>query len=470
MTGTCHAGHLPVTGLELVVDGEPQPVMAYGMPRLDLLREAGIAQTYRSGFWAMARLRPRAGAGSHVIGVRARLGEHGAAEEELGRISVGGLPRPVAGAPEVAICMATYEPPPALFRAQIESIRAQTHRDWLCVISDDGSSPAGLATIHKVVGDDPRFVVCGAPRRLGFYRNFERALALAPAGARYVALADQDDRWHADKLTTLVAEIGDARLAYSDARIISPDGRLLAETYWTRRKNNHDDMDALIITNSVTGAAAMFPRSLLDDALPFPPDQFAHFHDHWLALCALATGGIHYVPRPLYDYVQHAAAFVGHERANRMPGVVARIPNLWRHPRERARVWRMHYFADACRLLQFTAMLELRCGTRLRPGARRALERFERANRSRVPLVRLATLGAGELLGVRRKTLGGEWLLLHAFGWRHLLEANARDVPQRVVRLDAVPPAWRAPGAPTITPPAPGAAVNHRDPGGPGSR
>ena len=143
--------------------------------------------------------------------------------------------------------------------------------------------------------------------------------------------------------------------------------------------------------------------------------------------------------------MQHGEAFVGHERANRMPGVVERIPNLFRDPRERARVWRMHYFGDACRLMQFTAMLQLRCGDRLRPGARRALERFDRADRSRLPLARLAALGARELLGQRRETLGGEWLLLHAFGWRHLIDANARDVPQKLVRLDAVPPAPRDP-------------------------
>ena len=39
-----------------------------------------------------------------------------------------------------------------------------------------------------------------------------RALELAPAGARYVALADQDDVWDPDKLATLAREIGDARL------------------------------------------------------------------------------------------------------------------------------------------------------------------------------------------------------------------------------------------------------------------
>ena len=53
--------------------------------------------------------------------------------------------------------MATYNPPEDLLRAQIESIRAQTHANWLCVISDDGSTPAAYATLLEVIGDDPRF-------------------------------------------------------------------------------------------------------------------------------------------------------------------------------------------------------------------------------------------------------------------------------------------------------------------------
>ena len=438
--GTCFAPGRRIASLELTVDGEAQRLPAFGMPRLDLLREHGQPAAYRSGFWGIARVAPLTGSAPRAIGLRARLQGGGEAESGLGRIETAELPAPLAGSPEVAICMATYEPPPELIERQIESIRAQTHGDWICVISDDCSSPDRYAELERLVAGDPRFVLSRAPGRLGFYRNFERALSLAPAGARYVAMADQDDVWHPDKLAALLREIGDARLVYSDARVIRPDGGLIAETYWTHRRNNHDDMDALLITNCVTGAASLFPRALLDDALPFPPAQFAHFHDHWIALCARATGAIRYVDRPLYDYVQHGGAFLGHAKANRMPGLLERFGSLRRNPRERLRVWRMHYFIDACRLIQFATMLQQRCGDRMGAPERRALARFVRADRSVASLGRLAVNGAREVVGVRRETLGGEWMLLHAFGWRHMLEANVRDRPQRLLRLDAIPP------------------------------
>jgi glycosyltransferase involved in cell wall biosynthesis len=439
--GTCFAPEGRIASLALTVDGAEQPLMAHGMPRLDVLRTFEEPASYRSGFWGIARIDPRTGPAPCVLGLRARLGDGREAAVELGRIPIAEPPAACsAAAPEVAISMATYEPPLELFRRQVDSIRSQTHGDWLCVVSDDGSSPERFAAMERLLAGDARFVLSRSPRRLGFYRNFERALSLTPSGARYVAMADQDDAWHPDKLSTLLERIGDARLIYSDARIVGEDGRLVADTYWGLRRNNHADMASLLITNAVTGAASLFPRSLLADALPFPPAQFAHFHDHWIALCALATGEIRYVDHPLYDYVQHGDAFVGHAKANRMPGLRDRLRSLRRDPRERVRVWRMHYFVDACRLIQFAIALQLRCGDRMSAPTRRVLERFVRADRSVLPLARLAVIGAREVVGQRRETLGGEWMLLHAFGWRHLVDANARDSPQRVLRLDAIPP------------------------------
>ena len=54
--------------------------------------------------------------------------------------------------------------------------------DWICVISDDCSRPDRFAEIEQVVaGDDRASSLSRSPRRLGFYRNFERALGAGPA-------------------------------------------------------------------------------------------------------------------------------------------------------------------------------------------------------------------------------------------------------------------------------------------------
>ena len=375
VAGTCFAPGERLESLVLLVDGEEQTLGAFGMPRLETLR-AHEPDGYRSGFWGMAQIR----SAPVTLALRARLAGGAVEEAPLATIPAAPPVDPVAADASVAVCMTTCDPPMALFRRQIESIRAQTHADWVCVISDDCSEPERHAAIQEALGEDPRFVISRTPRRIGFYRNFERALSLAPADATHVALADQDDAWHPDKLATLLAELGDAKLVYSDARVVDGDGRVLADTYWSRRTNNHRDLLSLLVANSVTGAASLFPRSLLDDALPFPPAQFAHFHDHWLAVVALSLGDIAFVGRPLYDYVQHGGATLGHAAANRMPGMRERLEAVRRDPRERIRLWRMHYYVDACRLLQFTMILRLRCW-RADGGGQAAGDRALRARR-----------------------------------------------------------------------------------------
>jgi glycosyltransferase involved in cell wall biosynthesis len=469
LSGTCFSPVAAIAELELEVDGERQAVGAHGMPRLDFFRELhpqldafatdGLSRDpesaedpqlrgYRSGFWTIATFAPRRPDAERVLALHARLRDGRTATAEVGRIrAVGRRPSPTEPSarngrrpgPRVAIAMATYNPPLDLFRRQIESIRGQSYQGWTCYISDDRSNPDAFAALQRELGDDSRFVVSRSSERLGFYRNFERALSMVPAECEFVALTDQDDAWRADKLQVLLDAIGDAPLVYSDARIVARDGRLISDTYWSTRRNNHSDLSSLLVANAVTGAASLLRRDLLEFALPFPPAQFAHFHDHWIGLVALALGEIVFVDRPLYDYVQHGEASLGHAAANRMTALQARLANQ-RDLRERVRMWRLHYFVDACRLLQLATILKLRCGTQMSPHKRRELDRYLSADRSLSGVARLGGRGARELLRQRPETLGAEWMLFHAFLWRRLLAASARERPRPRLRLDAVPP------------------------------
>jgi glycosyltransferase involved in cell wall biosynthesis len=448
VAGWCHLPGERIRGLQIVVDGEAQRVTAHGMPRLDVLHAVQEPHAYASGFWGVARIR----AVPCELLLRAELEGGDTAVAQLARIAAApgvepadvAAPAP-AGGPLVAVCMAIYEPPMDLLARQLDSIRTQSHANWVCLISDDCSDPARFAAVEAAVAGDERFVVSRSPGRLGFYRNFERALSLAPAAAQYVAMADQDDAWYPEKLETLLAELGEAQLVYSDARIVDRNGALIADTYWERRRNNHSDLLSLLVANSVTGAASLFRRELLDDALPFPPAQFTHFHDHWIALTALALGDIAFVDRPLYDYVQHGDASLGHAAANRITALRDRLGRLRHDPRERVRLWRMHYFVDVARLVQFATVLCMRCGDRMTAAKRRVLERFLAADRSLLSLARLWARGGRELVRRRPETLGAEWTLAHAFGWRRALAATATERPRGPLRLDAMPPTRLAP-------------------------
>ena len=85
---------------------------------------------------------------------------------------------------------------------QIRSICGQTFADWTLLVRDDGSTDDTLRVVEELSRGDPRVIVLKDEHgRLGPAASFgcllEQAVA---AGARYVALADQDDVWLARKV------------------------------------------------------------------------------------------------------------------------------------------------------------------------------------------------------------------------------------------------------------------------------
>jgi hypothetical protein len=275
------------------------------------------------------------------------------------------------GGGKVAVCLAVHRPDPQLLRRQLASLQAQTYADRTLVRFDDDAG-------------------------IGAYRAFERCLAQVSTDAAFVAPCDQDDVWHPDKLAVLVdaLERSGALLAYSDVRVVTAEGTVLSETYWTDRDNGWRDMGDLLATNVVTGAASVLRREVLDVALPFPAEVDGSFHDHWLALCALAVGEIAYVDRPLVDYVQHGANVVGHAPRHAPAGVRSSEPWRVRAARDRERhVVRPQVMARA--------LLE-RAADRMTPVKRRAVERAARGDSTWADVARLVWLALGEQARPRR--------------------------------------------------------------------
>lgn len=403
--------------LALLVDGVRHRPAAQRMPRPDVSPVgAGERRSYRSGWWATIPIPARREEGEVRLQGAVRTGGQAETVTELGTIPVRRREdqpaRAAVGAETIVICMTTYAPDPELLATQLASLRDQTDRRWVCVISDDGSDEASYERITALTAGDERFTLTRSERRLGFYRNFERALTLIPDGAALVALCDQDDRWHPEKLATLRASLGDAQMVYSDQRLVQPDGTLIRETMWRGRSNNHTNLASLLIANTITGAATLMRREVVDLALPFPETPGLQFHDHWLGLVALASGAIGYVDRPLYDYVQHSGAVFGD--VTHGPG-----------SRRRSRGWRAAYFCGfLSREVQAQALL-VRCADRLTPSKRRALERFSSAARSPAAFTWLILRVLRALAG-HNETLASELDLAPGILWRWLIGPFAR--------------------------------------------
>jgi len=209
---------------------------------------------------------------------------------------------------------------------QVRSICTQDPPPRQIVVSDDGSTDGSVDVVRSTLGEcraaqTIELVVFENNPPLGVTRNFEQAVRACTQPL--VALCDHDDVWHAGRLARMAAQF-EARpellLLHTDARLVDAQGQPLGSTLFHALEvqptelnaiaNGHA-FDVLLRRNLVTGATTMFRRSLLDVALPFPPEWV---HDEWLGAIAAATGVMDVMPEPLIDYRQHASNQIGARR------------------------------------------------------------------------------------------------------------------------------------------------------------
>jgi len=230
---------------------------------------------------------------------------------------------PPAPVPTVLIVMAVFRPDPAYLAAQMASLAGQSHDKLrlIAVIADGVSedlvtrtaAEAGLRDTVTVPCDSEMDAVCA------FEAGLWEAQALAGAmdgGDPLIALCDQDDIWHPDRLARGIAELdrSGAQLVHSDARLVGPDGTSVLQPSMFRfeRRHRHPGLRGLLYRNTITGMTLLMRAEVMRLALPFPQQSGVHFyHDLWLGLIAAATGGVARIDAPLVDYRQHGTNAIG---------------------------------------------------------------------------------------------------------------------------------------------------------------
>jgi rhamnosyltransferase len=174
--------------------------------------------------------------------------------------------------------------------------------------------------VRKHAAEDPRIeIIENEGGNLGVVRNFENLLQTALGrDAEYFACADQDDIWHPEKLRIQLQAMASVRslrrptLVFTDLRVADEQLMTLDNSYMDFqgvRDPGSVDIKGLLLQNIVVGNTILADRALLRAALPFP--YGIHMHDWWLALCAAAFGGIHFVPVPTVTYRLHGGNQAG---------------------------------------------------------------------------------------------------------------------------------------------------------------
>ena len=213
----------------------------------------------------------------------------------------------------IAILLAVYNGQLYL-RDFLESLRAQTCRDYICYIHDDGSTDGTLSVIEEYLAADPRhFQRLSGPSCGGAKENF--MWMLGQVEAQYYMFADQDDVWLPDKiqrsLEALRGTDGKEQplCVFTDMYVTDAALRVLDTSFirYIGRDPHRTKLSQVLIDNPAAGCTMMFTRRLRDLAIQLRRPDRIEMHDVWVLAVAAACGegSIAVIDEPLVYYRQH---------------------------------------------------------------------------------------------------------------------------------------------------------------------
>ena len=212
----------------------------------------------------------------------------------------------------------------AFIGAQLDSILNQTRPPTELVVSDDASTDATMQLVReridafRAAGGELSVQLFENRPALGVAANF--AQAIGACHGDLVALSDQDDLWHPERLDVIARYFADhpeVWLVHGDARRVDSAGLPLPRSLFEslrvsggeqRHIRSGDALRVLIRRNVATGATTVFRRGLVEQALPIPEGWI---HDEWLAMVAALLERVAIVPGRLIDYRQHGGNQIG---------------------------------------------------------------------------------------------------------------------------------------------------------------
>lgn len=206
----------------------------------------------------------------------------------------------------ISVVMATYNGSLYLSE-QLESLTKQTYPNIEIIVIDDGSTDNTIEILKSYQLKHSNIKIFINDLNLGYVKNFEKGCTLATG--EYIALCDQDDYWHPEKLSKMQAAIGDYPLIYCDS-ILCEESLIPIGVKISDRVNCRDFDNCLqqAIFCRIYGHATLIKKSFLVKTLPFldlTP------HDWWLSFTATFYGGSKYLPEPLVSYRQHSSNIFG---------------------------------------------------------------------------------------------------------------------------------------------------------------
>lgn len=209
--------------------------------------------------------------------------------------------------PLISVVMCTYNGEKYL-RKQIESVLAQTYKNFEIIIVDDFSSDNTVNIIKEYANQYQLIHFSKNERNLGFNKNFERAIGLGSGDL--IAICDQDDIWYNNKLEKLQLKIGSKGVIFSNSRLIDENGDPLGKLLLENPKFEEFDYRSILINNYVTGHTILAKKMFLLKTFPFPEHGY---YDWWIGFLASYYNELGYLDEVTADYRVHRNSVVHQE-------------------------------------------------------------------------------------------------------------------------------------------------------------
>ncbi|MFH0702003.1 MAG: glycosyltransferase family 2 protein [bacterium] len=197
----------------------------------------------------------------------------------------------------VSIAMATYNGEKFLHE-QLDSIYNQTYKNIEIVATDDCSNDNTVKILEEYKKKyGLKYYI--NEKRLGFKRNFERAVSLCRG--KYIAFSDQDDIWASEKIETMINKINGNSLIHSDGFIINENNKIIADSM-KEYLDLDTDMRKIESKSNIWGCTILFKSEILEKALPIPDREG---YDWWFSIVASKMNGVKYLEDKLIMYRKH---------------------------------------------------------------------------------------------------------------------------------------------------------------------
>lgn len=203
---------------------------------------------------------------------------------------------------KISVVMCTYNGE-CYLEEQLDSILSQSYPIHEIIITDDCSSDHTWDILLKYQQRFPNLLFCEKnSRNLGYHMNFIRSLR--KASGDFIAISDQDDIWHLDKLEMMVNNIGDKLLLISNSEIIDVNKTSIGKLYEKLIVTDFS-LEKLIWENRVYGHACMIKRTVVD---MIDSGKELSSHDYTIALICSSLGSITVIDKELQQWRRHSEA------------------------------------------------------------------------------------------------------------------------------------------------------------------